>query len=196
MELEKTKSIMEPAKNKIFLCDQEIEYQLRQSRRARRMRMAIYRGGEFVVTIPWGFSVSLMEKFIREKSGWVVGKIEYFKKFKNKIFLGSSRREYLKNKNKALELARGRVAHFSSIYNLKYNQISIRNQKTRWGSCSKKGNLNFNYKIIYLPERLADYIFVHEICHLQEFNHSKNFWSLVRIAVPDYRSVIQELRKL
>lgn len=183
-------------KNKIILCNREIEYQLRRSWRAQRMRMAVYCGGELVVTVPRSFSESLAEKFIREKAEWVVGKIEYFRKFKNKVFLGSNRREYLKNKKVALELARAKVAHFSEIYKLEYNRISIRNQRTRWGSCSKKGNLNFNFKIIQLPERLADYIIAHEICHLKEFNHSRNFWNLVEMAIPDYRNAIKELKKL
>ena len=190
------KTVTARTKKKILLRDREIEYQLRRSRRAKRVRMAVYCGGEFVVTIPRSFSENLAEKFIREKAAWVIGKIEYFKKFKEKIFLGSNRREYLKNKNKALELARERVAYFSDIYNLECNQINIRNQRTRWGSCSKKGNLNFNHKIINLPERIADYIIAHEICHLKEFNHSKNFWNLVKITIPDYRNIIKKLRNL
>ena len=88
-----------------------------------------------------------------------------------------------------------RVDHFNTTYKFKFNRINIKNQKTRWGSCSNKGNLNFNYKIVLLPERLADYIIVHELCHLKELNHSKKFWNLVAKAMPDYPQIRDELNK-
>ena len=106
-----------------------------------------------------------------------------------------SRKDYLKYKNQALELAIGRVNFFNTIYKVSFNKINIRNQKTRWGSCSTRGNLNFNYKILFLSERARDYIIVHEICHLKQFNHSKNFWSLVGLGMPDYIEIRKELKK-
>ncbi len=68
------------------------------------------------------------------------------------------------------------------------------NQRTKWGSCSKKGNLNFNYKIALMPEKIADYIVVHELCHLKEFNHSRKFWNLVVKIIPDYLEIKKELK--
>ncbi len=105
-----------------------------------------------------------------------------------------SKSEYLKYKNQALKLVRNKLEHFNKSYNFKYNKVTVRNQSTRWGSCSKSGNLNFNYKLSLLPENLVDYVVVHELCHLGEFNHSKNFWDLVARAVPDYKERRQELR--
>ena len=105
-----------------------------------------------------------------------------------------SKSEYLKYKNQALKLVRNKLEHFNKSYNFKYNKVTVRNQSTRWGSCSKSGNLNFNYNLSLLPENLVDYIIVHELCHLGEFNHSKNFWDLVARAVPDYKERRQELR--
>ena len=105
-----------------------------------------------------------------------------------------SKSEYLKYKNQALELVRNKLEHFNQFYNFKYNKVTVRNQSTRWGSCSKSGNLNFNYKLALLPENLVDYVVVHELCHLGEFNHSKNFWDLVARTVPDYKKRRQELR--
>ncbi len=101
---------------------------------------------------------------------------------------------YKANKETALKIATEKVEHFNQFYNFKYNKISIRNQKTRWGSCSKKGNLNFNFKIALLPNELADYLVVHEICHLGEFNHSENFWKLVSKQIPNYKVLRGELR--
>ena len=77
------------------------------------------------------------------------------------------RNHYLKHKNQALELVIARVNFFNNIYKFNFNKINIRNQKTRWGSCSTRGNLNFNYKILFLSEKARDYIIVHEICHLE-----------------------------
>lgn len=103
--------------------------------------------------------------------------------------------DYLKYKNQAATLVKNRLEYFNLIYNFKYNRIVIRNQKTRWGSCSRKGNLNFNYKIVLLPPKAADYIIVHELCHLGEFNHSRNFWNLVTQTVPDYKDIRRSLKK-
>jgi predicted metal-dependent hydrolase len=107
-----------------------------------------------------------------------------------------SRKEYLKNKERVRGLVGEKLKYYNKFYNLSWQKVSIRNQKKRWGSCSRKGNLNFNYKIIFLPPRFADYIIVHELCHLKEFNHSKNFWRLVSKIFPDYREIIRELKQI
>ncbi len=98
-------------------------------------------------------------------------------------------RDYSRNKERVLSLVNYKIAEWNKIYNFEFNRISIRNQKTRWGSCSRKKNLNFNYRIMYLPEKVIDYIIIHELCHLKEFNHSKNFWNLVQVALPDYKEI-------
>ncbi|MDO8430397.1 MAG: M48 family metallopeptidase [Candidatus Taylorbacteria bacterium] len=103
--------------------------------------------------------------------------------------------EYLKYRGHARELAHRKVGEFCAIYNFKCNKIAIRNQKTRWGSCSKRGNLNFSYRIALLPPHLSNYIIAHEVCHLGEFNHSKNFWNLVARTIPDYAKLRKELNQ-
>ena len=94
-----------------------------------------------------------------------------------------------------LILVMNKLEQFNTIYNFKYNRVYIKDQKTRWGSCSKKGNLNFNYKIIYLRPALADYLIVHELCHLGEFNHSRKFKMLVSKTIPDYVNINKELKR-
>ena len=111
-----------------------------------------------------------------------------------KIFR-SSKKHYLKHKEDARVLINERAEYFSVEYGFKYNRISIRNQKTRWGSCSTKGNLNFNYKIFFLSPEMRDYIIVHELCHLKEFNHSSKFWALVEEITPNYREIRKEIKK-
>lgn len=105
-----------------------------------------------------------------------------------------NRADYIANKDKAYELVMTKLAEFNQIYNFKYNKVSIKNQKTRWGSCSSKSNLNFSYKIALIPEHLVNYLIVHELCHLGEFNHSQKFWSLVARTIPDYKNSRKELR--
>lgn len=80
-------------------------------------------------------------------------------------------------------------------YGFSYGRVAIRDQRRRWGSCSSAGNLNFNYKILFLPSALQEYIVTHELCHLAEFNHGPAFWRLVASTVPDYRQRRQHLRR-
>lgn len=101
--------------------------------------------------------------------------------------LVGTRAAYKKHKEIARELVHRKLSEHNVHYALSFGKIAIRNQRTRWGSCSKKGNLNFHYRIIELPEHLTDYIIVHELCHLAEFNHSKKFWTLVAKTIPDWK---------
>lgn len=80
----------------------------------------------------------------------------------------------------------GRVADFAAQYGFDYNGVTIKGQKTRWGSCSSKGNLNFNWRLMMAPSAAIDYVVIHELCHLRELNHSKRFWGLVGQYCPNY----------
>lgn len=93
----------------------------------------------------------------------------------------------MKHREAAREFIHARLAYWNQFYGFKYNRVSIKNTKSRWGSCSRKGNLNFNYKLALIPAHLADYVIVHELCHLGEFNHGPKFWKLVEKAMPDYK---------
>jgi predicted metal-dependent hydrolase len=97
-------------------------------------------------------------------------------------------------KKRALALASARCLHFGKVYGLAFKKISIRAQRSRWGSCSKSGNLSFNYKIAVLPRHIADYIIAHEVCHLAEMNHGKRFWDLVGKTIPLHKTTRAELR--
>ena len=173
----------------------KISYKLKRSKRAKRMRLAVYCDGSVVITSPFGIHQSLIEKFLTDKKQWVWDKIKFFKNIDSKAIRTFSHKDYLENKDKALALVHERVRFYNKVYDFSFNKIFIKNQKTRWGSCSYKKNININYKIIFLPEEQQDYIIIHEICHLKEFNHSKKFWSLVKKALPNYEQIKKELRK-
>lgn len=107
-----------------------------------------------------------------------------------------SRPDFLKNKEKAREIISERLKYFTNLYDFSYGRVSIRNQKTRWGSCSRQGNLNFNYRLVHLRGELRDYVIIHELCHLKEFNHSSKFWGLVAKVIPEYKELRKELKKI
>ena len=108
--------------------------------------------------------------------------------------LGGPQKEYLRYKEAARELVADRLAHFNNHYGLSWGRVAIRNQRSRWGSCSVKRNLNFNYRIIQLPPELQDYLVVHELCHIKVMNHSRVFWALVAERVPNHAACRRALR--
>jgi len=111
------------------------------------------------------------------------------------IFRTIKRRRFtIQKREQAKTLVENRLSVINKFYKFTINRIAIKNTSTRWGSCSSKGNLNFNYKIIYLRPDLADYLIVHELCHLGELNHSRRFWALVSKTIPNYAKISKELR--
>lgn len=173
------------------------EYTLVRSVRSRNIRVTVFReDGKVKVTAPFLAPDFLIEKFLRKKEKWIRDKSQKFLKNPpapwNIKPSSGWRKDYLKRKKEALKLVKERLAHFKELYasrdwaNFSWQKISIRNQKSRWGSCSTKGNLNFNYRIVLLPVELQDYLIVHELCHLIEFNHSRKFWELVGKGVSGY----------
>lgn len=105
-------------------------------------------------------------------------------------------KHYLAHKEQARALIHDRLHHFNQHYGLTWNRVAIRNQRRCWGSCSSLGNLNFSYKLLFLPPHLTDYIVVHELCHLLELNHGQRFWELVAEQIPDHRERRHELRRI
>lgn len=179
----------------IIINGQKIEYILKKYKKAKNLRLIINPDGYLVISKPWTLSQKITEKFILEKANWIIEKIAAFKEINKNKPIRDNRGEYLTQRGQARELIFKKIQDFNKLYQFKYSKISVKNQKTRWGSCSSRGNLNFNYKIIYLPELIIDYIIVHELCHLKEMNHSVKFWSLVAKAIPDYQMIRKELRQ-
>ena len=130
-----------------------------------------------------------IDRFLTEKEGWIRKSIE-------KVSLKQKEYEKIKPltleevrtlKRKALEIIPPRVEYYADIIGVKYGHITIRCQKTLWGSCSYDHNLNFNCLLMLVPEPILDYVIVHELCHILELNHSRNFWNHVASVLPDYK---------
>ena len=112
-----------------------------------------------------------------------------------KAAFGGGEFNYRPELNAIKEKFTTRVQYYCNIMGVSVNRISIKDQKTRWGSCSSKGNVNFNYKLYYMPQALMDYVIVHELSHRKYMNHSDLFWNEVGKYCPEYRMYRKELTK-
>jgi predicted metal-dependent hydrolase len=184
----------------------DMEYEIVESTRAKNLRIAVHPDGRVVVTKPARMPMRAVEKWVTAREAWVEDIRAKFQKsserFEKKhgtpIELPKLRRGsagYKEAVQNARALARGRLAHFNRTYDFTCGSISIRNQKTRWGSCSARGSLSFNYRIALIPPELADYLVVHELCHTKEHNHSVRFWAQVARTIPDYAQKRNELHR-
>ncbi|PIT86272.1 MAG: hypothetical protein COU33_04125 [Candidatus Magasanikbacteria bacterium CG10_big_fil_rev_8_21_14_0_10_43_6] len=167
--------------------ERAIFYNLKRSARAKQLRISVHAGGAVVVTAPVRMRESSVHRYIRTKFYWIYTKSSTAPAKNNENLLSTSRVHFLQHKKEALHLVQKKIIACNTFYGFSYNTVRIKQHTTKWGSCSAKRNLNFNYKIIFLPESLQEYIIVHELCHLQEMNHSKDFWTLVAQTVPDYK---------
>ena len=174
----------------------QIPHTIRTSTRAKRLSISVRQTGEVALIVPVGSSIRTAEKFLKKKMKWVMKKLDFFKKMK----VRHPELKVLKSQNKKAEVEAARVLVKNLIQKhneqdrFRYNRISIKNHRSRWGSCSSKRNLNFNAKIALLPSHLAEYIVVHELCHLKEMNHSRRFWQRVEGKYPQYKNARKELK--
>jgi predicted metal-dependent hydrolase len=174
----------------------DFEYDIKRSRTARNLRISVFRDGRVLVSKPRWMLDLVARKFVASRREWIMERQREFAKDPKIKLCSGTVAEYRKSKEAALELSKRKCAAFAAMLGLNFNSITVRRQKTRWGSCSKKGNLNFNYKIVFLPEDLQDYLVIHELCHLKEFNHGKKFWDLVATLVPDFKKRRLMLKKI
>ena len=146
-----------------------------------------------VVRAPEKIPQNEIIKFVEEKQNWIKKHLVqmYFKAEENKK---QKKEPALTNADveklcqKALSVIPDKVKYYAEIMGVTYGRGTIRKQKTRWGSCSSKGNLNFNCLLMLMPDKVLDYVVVHELCHLKQMNHSKKFWMEVERYMPDYQN--------
>jgi predicted metal-dependent hydrolase len=170
-----------------------VSYTLKRSTRAKYMRLTVQAGGTVVLTVPHRVPEYMIEKFLAQHTEWIVRGIKRMQDFKPMPVSG--RRSYLKHKEEARAFITERVAHWNHFYRFPFGRIAIKDTKRVWGSCSRKGNLNFSYALLFLPRELADYVVVHELSHLQEHNHGPRFWALMATTLPDFKARRADLRR-
>lgn len=153
-------------------------------------------GGEVLVRAPYFMKDAEIHKFIKEKEHWITGHLKKAgERQKEREEIRKLTMEEVQGlADQALRVIPEKVRYYAKMMNVQYGRITIRNQKTRWGSCSGKGNLNFNCLLMLAPDEVVDYVVVHELCHRIEMNHSKAFWQQVERVMPDYKEKRQWLK--
>lgn len=177
-----------------------IPYELIRSAR-KTISLQIGEDGRLVVRAPNRCRKSDIEAFIWQKQQWI---LETQKKVQKRQQQLEQRREampewkesdYARARSLACAVFEQKVSLYAKLMGVSYGRITIRDQKTRWGSCSGKGNLNFNWRLILAPEEVLDYVVVHELAHRREMNHSPRFWAQVAAVLPDYQKRRQWLKQ-
>ena len=165
-----------------------MEIELIRSKR-RTIAIEITTDCRVVVKAPYGAPKTVIDRFIGEKADWIS---RHLKKMEERQQEESeskpiSEQEMRLLVTRAKRVIPVKVRKFAELIGVKYGRITIRNQKTRWGSCSAEGNLNFNCVLMRAPEEIVDYVVVHELCHRIHMDHSKAFWGEVEKIIPDYK---------
>ena len=141
--------------------------------------------GEVIVRAPLRTPAAEIQRILEEKRDWIEKTLAKVKNREQAPKLTGAEVEALAQQ--ALKVLPPKVKAWAAKIGVTYGRITIRNQKTRWGSCSATGNLNFNCVLLLCPEEVTDYVIVHELCHRKELNHSSRFWAEVERVLPDYR---------
>ena len=169
--------------------------------RSNRKTVAIQVNSDLSVTVraPRSVSEKDIEEILKKKEAWISKHIEKIKETKERVEAEPTekltREKVIALAEEALKVIPERVEYFAKVIGVTYGKITIRNQKTRWGSCSSKGNLNFNCLLMLAPPEVLDYVVVHELCHRKQMNHSKAFWLEVEKVLPDYKEARKWLKE-
>ena len=173
-----------------------ITYEIIKSSR-KTIAVEVRQDGSVLVRAPRNCPQSRIDTFLKEKQAWVLAKVEEQKEkeadsMKIQPLSEAEQRLY---RDKAREIFEQKVSYYAQMMGVSYGRIAIRDQKTRWGSCSGEGNLNFNWRLIFAPAGVLDYVVVHELAHRKEMNHSPRFWRVVEDTMPEYRKYQKWLKE-
>lgn len=176
----------------------ELPYTLVRSGR-KSLAVSIDPDGQITVRVPQRISQKEIDHFLIDKRIWIVTRYLEMMKRRQDIpasDLTDAQRAALEKRYiaAAKEYFPKRAAYFQQFTGGTYSRISIRSQKTRWGSCSAKGTLSFNWRLMLAPPAILDYVVVHELCHLSHMDHSDSFWKKVESVYPDYRTARKWLK--
>ena len=175
-------------------------YQVVRSKR-KTLALQVKEPGQVIVRAPLRASDASIRRFVAQHEGWIAGALRRVEARQEAREAVVEEQGYLSEADmrvlamQAKEAIPARVAHFAPRVGVSYGRITLRCQKTRWGSCSAKGNLNFNVLLMLAPPEVLDYVVVHELCHRIEMNHSPRFWGLVAQHDPQFKEHRAWLRK-
>ena len=161
--------------------------------RRRTLGLEIKADGRVCARMPRGIPSQAVMDFIKERQDWIVQKW-FLMEEKRRIREQRPLPDYVAHpeleaayRKRARTQLEARAAYYAGLMGVTYNRIAIRAARTRWGSCSAQGNLNFHWKLILMPPEVLDYVVVHELAHRKEMNHSARFWAEVERILPDYK---------
>ena len=157
----------------------------------RSIGITIKPGGEIIIRAPRNLTNTAILSFVQKKADWILRTYEKQHSIQPPIRSSQEQKQIQalekRYRDAAKEYIPKRAAYYHQFTGGHYEKITIRDQKTRWGSCSGTGNLSFNFRLMLAPPRVLDYVVVHELCHLTHMNHSRDFWNMVERILPDYK---------
>lgn len=166
--------------------------------RRKTIGLTVYPDGRIVLRLPYGEPLENGRRFILEKQEWLREKLRVSEERQDDAMAAGGYLSDQDIKNLGREAAKDlyqRLVRFMPVVGVSIGQVTIRCQKTRWGSCSSNGNINLNCLLMLAPPKIRDYVVVHELCHRLEMNHSPRFWQEVGRVLPDYRESVAWLKE-
>lgn len=174
-----------------------MEIQIIKTRR-KTVSLEVKRDGSVIVRAPLRMPQREIQEFIDSHRGWIEHKCRLMEKRRTQsVSTGAPPVDKISEKewSRIREVFADRVDYYCKKMDVQVGRITIRNQKTRWGSCSARGNVNFNYQLYYMPPELMDYVIVHELAHRRHMDHSALFWAEVERYCPEYADYREQLKK-
>ncbi len=172
---------------------------IRSSRRT--ISLEVGPSGQVVLRAPKRAPKKMLQSFLEERKDWIAEKYQLMEQLRREEAERGPKDYELDPEKKSLyrrqagKVLAARTAYYAEQMQVDYGRITIKETKTRWGSCSGKGNLNFHWKLILMPPEVLDYVVVHELAHRKEMNHSERFWRIVGSFLPDYKECRKWLRE-
>lgn len=158
------------------------------------MSLRVAEDRSVTVRAPYGLAASEADRFVENHREWILSRFQEYEKLRRlRPVYGEEERKA--GKAAAKRILEEKCRRYSKVLGVTYGTVSVREQKTRWGSCSARGNLSFNWKLALMPEEIQDYLVVHELAHRLQMNHGPEFWAVVAGVIPDYKERRNWLKK-
>ena len=172
-----------------------LEYELIRTKR-KTLALYVRQDGRIEVRAPLRTSKAYIDGFVMKKQDWITSaQNKLSERNSAKKVIRMTQQEEAKYKKQAKAFLNQKCQTFAEQMGLRHGSVKVNGAKTRWGSCNRKGDINFTYRLLFAPEELIDYVVVHELAHTKEMNHSVNFWAIVEQIMPDYKTRRKKLRE-